>query len=675
MGRDGLVCRVRADGLSGMAVRFSVPGASAALRSATIALTLILAAAFGLPSTVGAQNIPKPSEIVKIQALKLDGALKPGNTSTLEVDAEILPGWHINSNHPNSSDFIPTILSATVPAGLKAGPVGYPPAGEIAPAFSGGEKLSVFTGRLKFDVPLSATPSFRSNADDKVSVTLDYQPCNDNICLPPAKVSASEPLQSLQPAASSPSKRTIFANAFVTRVSYTDSPGQADPEPSDSAPPAQELADTFFHHGLLLGLLAVLLGGLALNLTPCVYPLVGVTIAYFGNQGGGPRKIAVLAVIYVLGIALTFSAAGVAVALSGGLFGEALQNPYVLGGIAAVLLVLAASSFGLYSLQPPQWLMRRAGAARPGYVGALVMGLGMGVVAAPCIGPIVLGLLLMVERSASPIFGLALFFTLAVGLGLPYIALALAAGSIRRLPRSGKWLAWVEQFFGFVLVGLALYFLDPLAHGWTTWVLPYYAVAAGVFLGFITSAGRRWRPFLVFRTAIGALSLGVLAYLLLFPAAKPAAQLSFDPYDNDALMQARAEHKPVVIDFSADWCIPCREMRRTTFRDPAVIEAASHFVRLEADVTETNRRTKELLSRFEIRGVPTSVFIDKHGKVLKREVGYVDARQFLDDLREIDEVDGLPEVEGPPRQQTIAASSWAEIRLDRAIPDFAFLSL
>src|SRR6202521_4308818 len=122
-----------------------------------------------------------------------------------------------------------------------------------------------------------------------------------------------------------------------------------------------------------------------------------------------------------------FSGVGVAAALSGGLFGAALQNPYVLVLIAAMLLTLAASSFGLFVLQPPQWIMQRAGAARPGYLGALLMGLGMGVVAAPCIGPIVLGLLLMVERSASPIFGFALFFTLAIGLGLPYIALALAA--------------------------------------------------------------------------------------------------------------------------------------------------------------------------------------------------------------------------------------------------------
>ncbi len=642
----------------------AVVRSSGALAIAIFAVAI--AARLAWPQAANAQDsqdLPKPSEVVKIDSLKLGGALKPGATSQLEVEAEILPGWHINSNHPNSADFIRTTLSVTPPAAVKAGAVTYPPADEIAPAFSGGEKLSVFTGTMKFTVPLSAAAGFKSDSGAEVGVTLEYQPCNDNICMPPAKVSASASLGSMQPASATSSPHAALERARLLAVAFGDnggdSSGDSSDVSSDNSPdnssndggpqaPESELANIFLAHGMLIGLLAVLLGGLALNLTPCVYPLIGVTIAYFGNQGGGPRKIAVLAVIYVLGIALTFSLAGVAVALSGGLFGAALQNPLVLIAIAAMLLVLAASSFGMFSLKPPQWLMRRAGVARPGYLGSLVMGLGMGVVAAPCIGPIVLGLLLMVERSESPVFGFALFFTLAIGLGLPYIALALAAGHIKTLPRSGEWLAWVEQLFGFVLVGLALYFLDPVTRGWTTRVIPYYAVAAGIFLGFVTPAGRRWRPFLVFRSVLGALSLGALVWMLMFSAAKPAAQLAFTPYDVAILNQARAAKKPVVIDFSAAWCVPCREMIRTTFRDPAVIEAASHFVRLQADITDRDNRNTQLALQYAIRGVPTTVFIDKHGRILKREVGYLNSRRFLSDLRQIDEMDGLPEVRATP---------------------------
>lgn len=389
------------------------------------------------------------------------------------------------------------------------------------------------------------------------------------------------------------------------------------------------VARVFAGHGYLLGFLVVLLGGLALNLTPCVYPLIGVTVAYFGNEGGGTRRVIGLAIVYVLGIALTFSAVGVTAALSGGLFGAALQNPWVLGALAAMLLTLAAASFGLFTLQPPQWMMRQVGVARPGYAGATIMGLGMGVVAAPCIGPIVLGLLLMVQRSGNPLFGFALFFTLAIGMGIPYIGLALAAGSIRSLPRSGEWLAWIEQLFGFVLIGLAFYFLDPvIPHRLITRLLPYYGVAVGLYLAFAARAGRNWQPFLVFRWAVGIASAGALLYLLL-PSSGPRAELAFQPYDPALLRSATAAHQPVVVDFSADWCVPCREMEHTTFTDPAVLNGAARFVRLRANMTAENARNQALMKQFNVQGVPTVVFIDSAGRVRKRRVGYIAPAEFV----------------------------------------------
>ncbi|HYA36159.1 MAG TPA: thioredoxin family protein, partial [Candidatus Binataceae bacterium] len=281
------------------------------------------------------------------------------------------------------------------------------------------------------------------------------------------------------------------------------------------------------------------------------------------------------------------------------------------------------------------WMAQWAGAARPGYAGSFLMGLGMGIIAAPCIGPIVLGLLLMVERSGSALFGFALFFTLAIGLGLPYIALALAAGSIRRLPRSGEWLAWVEQLFGFILVGLALYFIEPLVpNRLISRLLPYYAAAVGVFLGFVSPAGRSWRPFFILRSIMGAASAIAIAVMLM--SGGTARALDFAPFDTAALDAAAAERKPVLVDFSADWCIPCREMERSTFIDPAVVREGGRFIRMRADLTKQDKRNEELMARFKIQGVPTTLLIDSSGRIRKQEVGYLGPREMLDYMKQVD---------------------------------------
>ena len=548
-------------------------------------------------------------KIVTIESIQWASARIAGKADMLTVGVQIAPGWHINSNHPSDAYFVPTRVSLISPDGLKVDKIAYPAAHGIVLPFAPGVLLSVFTGRVEFVIRITTPTSFTAGSHGALTIRIDYQACNDLQCLRPMSVIKSVSLASIGSSASG-----------LAKVHQAQAGGSVGGSP---------LTDIFARRGYVAGFLVVLLAGLALNLTPCVYPLIGITVAYFGFEGGGPRKVVILAVLYVLGIALTFSTLGVAAALSGGLFGALLQNPYVLVLIATMLLVLAAASFGFLSLQPPAWLMQHAGSARPGYLGALVMGLGMGVVAAPCIGPIVLGLLLMVEQSASAALGFALFFTLSIGLGLPYVALALAAGSIPRLPRSGEWLAWVEQLFGFVLVGFSLYFLDPVVgNRLISQILPYYAVGVGIFLGFVTTAGRGWKPFFVFRVILGISAAIVLAYLLIRP--RPSRpMLSFQAFNPVLLESARIDRKPVVVDFSADWCIPCREMERTTFADPAVMQQAGNFVWLKANLTATNPDNSALMKQFDVEGVPSTIFIDSSGAVRANRAGYIGPRDFL----------------------------------------------
>src|SRR5258708_14879695 len=390
-------------------------------------ISLILALAWIFFAPPANAQTPKANELVKINSAKIDPPLRPGGASTLKLSAKVIPGWHINSDKPFSEDYIPTRLEVKGPLSVTAGAIKYPPAQTMTLEFAAGDKLSVLGGDIKFEVPLKAGADFAPKPDDALIVTIDYQGCNNTECLRPASVGTTVSLAA--PARAATALEAIGGSSSGRIARDDRSAGAID--------------RIFSHHGSLLGFLAVFLGGLALNLTPCVYPLIGVTIAYFGNQGGSQRRVMTLAIFFVLGIAITFSSVGVAAALSGGMFGAAMQNRFVLLALAAILLGLAASSFGLFSLTAPQWLLQRAGTAHPGNAGALLMGLGMGVVAAPCIGPVVLGLLLMVERSGSAIFGFALFFTLALGLRVPYIALAMAAGQLRRMPRSGEWLRWI----------------------------------------------------------------------------------------------------------------------------------------------------------------------------------------------------------------------------------------
>jgi thiol:disulfide interchange protein DsbD len=579
-------------------------------QACTVVVSVCFLFAMAAASPVGSAL---PPQIVTIQSVSIAKPLASGQVNLLSVDAVIAPGWHINSSRPSAAYLIPTRVSLGQPGGFLLGEIQYPPAQTVTLAFDPGQKLSVYTGRVQFRIPIRPAPNFDARSDLPFGFQITYQACNDRECLRPASVS----------------KTFSIAGISVAR-------SVVNPEKPAVSGGRNLLADIFQRHGYPMGFLIVLLGGLALNLTPCVYPLIGVTIAYFGYEGGTSRKVAVLAMLYVLGIALTFSGLGVVAAISGNLFGAALQNPYVLGAIAAILLLLAAASFGLLSLQPPAWMMRWAGNARPGNAGALVMGLGMGVVAAPCIGPIVLGLLVVVQQSASAILGFALFFTLAIGLGLPYIALALAAGSIRRLPRSGEWLAWVEQLFGFVLVGLALYFLDPLIPGrLITRFLPYYAVGAGIFLGFVSRAGRSWRPFFLTRSAVGVSAVALLAYLLTIGRSSPAA-LVFLPFDPVLLRTAEIDGKPVVVDFSADWCVPCREMEHSTFSDPDVMKHANNFVWLKANLTSATPRNTALIKQFDIAGVPTTVFIDSTGRIRASRAGYIGPQEFLSYLMKVE---------------------------------------
>ena len=256
-----------------------------------------------------------------------------------------------------------------------------------------------------------------------------------------------------------------------------------------------EAPGVLYGWAMIWTLLGIFAGGMALNLTPCVYPLIPITISYFGGRSDR-RQLIGHGLCYIGGLSITNSVLGVVAALTGGLMGAMLQNPLVLTFVAAILILLAASLFGLWELRLPSGLMQAASKTYAGYLGTIFMGLAMGVVAAPCIGPFVLGLLTWVASMGSPWLGFIVFFTLSLGLGLPLFFLAIFSGNLNRLPRSGEWMLWVRKLMGWVLVGMALYFIRPVLPKAAGIILPaIVALAAGLHLGWIDKTKASFRAF------------------------------------------------------------------------------------------------------------------------------------------------------------------------------------
>lgn len=584
-----------------------------------------------LTAQSGATSIYSADKVRVSTYLSAD-AVHPGESFDAALQLDIEDHWHINSNQPVGEFLIATEVILEPSSEFELLGMRYPP-GQLYQFSFSEEPVDVYEGTAYIYLNLRSAEALEAG-DYQLMGRLIVQACDDMVCLAPSEKPLSFEISVVEPHVEISS---AHADIFSPERMYTV--GKA--APAGASQDVLDLAAMFDDQGWLLFFGAVFLVGLALNLTPCVYPMMTVTLSVFGTQTDPSTfRVFLRALVYVLGISTMYSLLGLIAALSGGLFGAVLQSPWVLVGIAVLFLLLALSMFGLYEIQMPHWLTRRLGGTTvAGTLGLYVSGLVVGVFAAPCIGPPIIALLALVGQRADPVFGFTSFFVLSLGLGFPYLILGTFSGLMTRLPRSGVWMVWVKKVFGVVLVAVGVFYLClAFRPDWIYVLIPLTLVVGGAYLGFVESSRGAHYLFPWIKRAAGVLIAGI-GLLFYFAGQKPS--LDWTPYSSERLAAAQQDSRPAVLYFAADWCLPCLELDRLTFTDREVINRMDRLVRLKVDLTQYDSPdSQSLRERYNIAGVPTIIFLEPRGdeRADLRIVGYVPASELLR------RVDGLQEL-------------------------------
>ncbi len=570
----------------------------------------------GLALPVAAQEFLDPLVAFKPEARALDD-------KTVEVRYSIAKGYYLYRDKFRFAAEGATLGTPVFPAGKQKHDDNF---GDV----------EVYYKSVAIRLPLSA------NQSGPITLKVTAQGCADaGVCYPPQeqKLSVSLPAPGSAPAA----------------------------VPDAAGDESGHIAGLLQNAGFWLAVSTFFGFGLLLALTPCVFPMIPILSGIIVGQGHhvSRSKSFLLSLAYVLGMAVTYAALGVAAGLTGTLLSAALQNPWVLGAFAAVFVVLSFSMFGFYELQLPSFLQSKlseeASHLHGGHLAAVfAMGALSAVIVGPCVAAPLAGALLYIGQSGDAVLGGAALFAMALGMGVPLLLVGLSATTL--LPRSGPWMEAVKKAFGVILLGTALWLVSP--------VLPAALVMAGWALLLIVPAvfmhaldplpatAKGWQRFwkgigIVMLLAGAALVVGLAAGsrdplqpLKGVVAANAAAgggaeapALPFVRVKSVADLEARvkAAGKPVMLDFYADWCVSCKEMERFTFADPKVRAKLAGFTLLQADVTANSEDDKALLQRFKLFGPPGIIFFDAAGQEIAglRVVGFQEATPFLQVLQRV----------------------------------------
>lgn len=537
------------------------------------------------------------------------------------------------------------LKKAFMEVALAPGQKGKVSFGKLPPA-TGKDELgdAVWHGTQRF-------PLVAEGVSGTVKLVVTYQPCTEGeggSCFPPTDRTLSVPASEL-PATKGADKasdkapdkaveapKVPEAAAAATAVTPVAAPAMKAELPAAPQSQSQDQGRT----GLLLSLVLFFLGGISASLTPCVLPMIPITMAIIGARGASKGKGLLLGIVLTQGMAVTYTTLGVLAARSGGAFGAFAQKPAFLVPVSLIFALFALSLFGAFEIKLPDSLAAKLQSSGPrrGFLGAFVMGLILGPLSAPCVGPLIGTAILDIAAKGLVFEGALKMFLFAQGMGVLFIVGGVAVSA---LPKSGDWLIRFKQFLGLLVFGYAVWNLRLLLPEWTSFALwtVVLLVASGVFGAFEAAEGlvgglRKGVALLCL--ALGLL-LGLKAVetgldLPLLPRGGAAAQAEAKPETwmsqdlEGALARAKAEKKLVLVDIYAEWCAQCKELDHKTWPAPEVeawIRQNAVAVRIDTD-----KQRPDLAKKLEVRSYPSVILLDADGKELRRILGFQKPEQM-----------------------------------------------